>query len=38
MPRHKPTFKTDVIGSLDLNPEEAVGEYLVSRQQERFFV
>ncbi|KAH8377636.1 hypothetical protein KR093_006351, partial [Drosophila rubida] len=38
MPRRKPTFKTDVIGTLDLNPEEAVGEYLLSRQQERFFV
>ncbi|XP_023172561.1 uncharacterized protein LOC111600597 [Drosophila hydei] len=38
MPRHKPTRKTDVIGSLDLNPEESVGEYLISRQQERFFV
>ncbi|KAH8403337.1 hypothetical protein KR222_010939 [Zaprionus bogoriensis] len=38
MPRRKPTFKTDVIGNMDLNPEEAVGEYLISRQQERFFV
>ncbi|KAL7739876.1 hypothetical protein ACLKA6_003364 [Drosophila palustris] len=38
MPRRKPTFKTDVIGNLDVNPEEAVGEYLLSRQQERFFV
>ncbi|EDW57725.1 coiled-coil domain-containing protein 42 like-2 [Drosophila virilis] len=38
MPRHKPTLKTDVIGNLDLNPEEAVGEYLLSRQQERYFV
>ncbi|XP_017854639.1 uncharacterized protein LOC108607990 [Drosophila busckii] len=38
MPRRKPTFKTDVIGDLDLNPEQAVGEYMISRQQERFFV
>ncbi|KAM8714934.1 hypothetical protein ACLKA7_002046 [Drosophila subpalustris] len=38
MPRRKPTFKTDVIGNLDLKAEEAVGEYLLSRQQERFFV
>lgn len=38
MPRLKPTLKTDVIGSLDLTPEESVGEYLLSRQQEQFFV
>ncbi|EDW75420.1 uncharacterized protein Dwil_GK23826 [Drosophila willistoni] len=38
MPRRKPTTKTDVIGSLDLNPEDAVGEYRLSLQQEQFFV
>ncbi|EDV98726.1 uncharacterized protein LOC6566849 [Drosophila grimshawi] len=38
MPRRKPTTKTDVLGNLDLSPETAVGEYMISRQQDRFFV
>ncbi|KAH8282320.1 hypothetical protein KR054_006865 [Drosophila jambulina] len=38
MPRHKPTLKTDVIGDLDLNPEAAIDDYRVSKQQDQFFV
>ncbi|KAH8305388.1 hypothetical protein KR018_000858 [Drosophila ironensis] len=38
MPRHKPTLKTDVIGDLDLSPEQAMEDYCVSRQQDQFFV
>ncbi|KAH8334094.1 cilia- and flagella-associated protein 73 [Drosophila kikkawai] len=38
MPRHRPTFKTDVIGDLDLSPEGAIDDYRVSRQQDQFFV
>lgn len=38
MPRHRPTKKVDVLGNLDLRPEEAVGDYLCSKQQEKFFV
>ncbi|XP_017069643.2 uncharacterized protein LOC108106905 [Drosophila eugracilis] len=38
MPRRKPTIKTDVIGNLDLNPEVAIDDYRVSRQQDQFFV
>ncbi|XP_041451203.1 uncharacterized protein LOC111079098 [Drosophila obscura] len=38
MPRHKPTLTIDVVGSLDLRPEQAVGDYRVSRQQDQYFV
>ncbi|XP_030377387.1 uncharacterized protein LOC115626227 [Scaptodrosophila lebanonensis] len=38
MPRKRPTFKTDVIGKMDLKPEHAVGDYIQSCQQEQFFV
>ncbi|XP_030377384.1 uncharacterized protein LOC115626225 isoform X2 [Scaptodrosophila lebanonensis] len=38
MPRTKPTRKTDVIGNLDLNPEDAVPYFRESLQQEKFFV
>ncbi|KAH8244774.1 hypothetical protein KR032_000023 [Drosophila birchii] len=38
MPRVKPTKKIDVLGNLDLRPEEAVGDYMCSKQQDKFFV
>ncbi|KAH8255636.1 hypothetical protein KR038_007729 [Drosophila bunnanda] len=38
MPRVKPTKKIDVLGNLDLRPEEAVGDYICSKQQDKFFV
>ncbi|KAH8324518.1 hypothetical protein KR074_009279 [Drosophila pseudoananassae] len=38
MPRRKPTIKTDVIGDLDLSPEQAIEDYKVSKQQDQFFV
>ncbi|XP_030377385.1 uncharacterized protein LOC115626226 [Scaptodrosophila lebanonensis] len=38
MPRKKPTRSSDVIGNMDLKPEEAVADYFLSRQQDRFFV
>ncbi|XP_017069635.2 uncharacterized protein LOC108106897 [Drosophila eugracilis] len=38
MPRVKPTKKLDVLGNLDLRPEEAVGDYICSKQQNKFFV
>ncbi|ALC38143.1 CG17564 [Drosophila busckii] len=38
MPRIKPTKRIDVLGNLDLRPEEAVGDYVESRQQQKFFV
>jgi len=38
MPRIKPTTKVDVIGALDLSPEEAVGDYLASKRQDAFVV
>nr|XP_017089803.1 uncharacterized protein LOC108120584 [Drosophila bipectinata] len=38
MPRHRPTKKIDVLGNLDVRPEEAVGDYLCSKQQEKYFV
>ncbi|KAH8305439.1 hypothetical protein KR018_005408 [Drosophila ironensis] len=38
MPRVKPTKKVDVLGNLDLRPEEAVGDYICSKQQDKFFV
>lgn len=38
MPRIKPTTKLDVLGNLDLRPEEAVGDYIESKQQEKFFM
>ncbi|KAH8412851.1 hypothetical protein KR009_006273 [Drosophila setifemur] len=38
MPRQKPTLKIDVIGNLDLNPEQAIEDYTVSRQQDQYFV
>ncbi|KAH8412854.1 hypothetical protein KR009_006272 [Drosophila setifemur] len=38
MPRVKPTKKVDVLGNLDLKPEDAVGDYLCSKDQDKFFV
>ncbi|EDV54675.1 uncharacterized protein Dere_GG21640 [Drosophila erecta] len=38
MPRVKPTKKLDVLGNLDLRPEDAVGDYISSKQQNKFFV
>lgn len=38
MPRRTPTLNTDVIGTLDLPPENSVGEYLLSKQQDKYFV
>lgn len=38
MPRRKPTIKTDVIGDLDLSPEQAIEDYKVSKQQDQYFV
>ncbi|XP_017155444.1 uncharacterized protein LOC108164306 [Drosophila miranda] len=38
MPRVKPTKKLDVLGNLDLRPEHAVGDYLNSKMQDKFFV
>ncbi|KAH8240900.1 hypothetical protein KR026_007376 [Drosophila bipectinata] len=38
MPRVKPTKKVDVLGNLDLRPEEAVGDFLCSKQQDKYFV
>ncbi|BFF94038.1 uncharacterized protein DMAD_11767 [Drosophila madeirensis] len=38
MPRIKPTKKLDVLGNLDLRPEDAVGDYLNSKMQDKFFV
>ncbi|KAH8377950.1 hypothetical protein KR093_008057 [Drosophila rubida] len=38
MPRTKPTTKLDVLGNLDMRPEEAVADYLMSKQQEQFFM
>lgn len=38
MPRIKPTTTLDVLGNLDMRPEEAVGDYLMSKVQEKFFV
>ncbi|XP_068145883.1 cilia- and flagella-associated protein 73-like [Drosophila tropicalis] len=38
MPRVKPTKKLDVLGNLDLRPEEAVRDYFISKAQEQFFV
>ncbi|XP_030377382.1 uncharacterized protein LOC115626223 [Scaptodrosophila lebanonensis] len=38
MPRRNPTKKLDVIGSLDLRPETAVGDYIESKQQEELFI
>ncbi|XP_075155800.1 coiled-coil domain-containing protein 42 homolog [Haematobia irritans] len=38
MPRLKPTTKVDVIGNLDLSPEKAVGDYIESKQQKKYFV
>jgi len=37
MPRIKPTKTLDVLGNLDMRPEEAVGDYLMSKTQEKFF-
>uniref|UniRef100_A0A1I8NRZ7 DUF4200 domain-containing protein n=1 Tax=Stomoxys calcitrans TaxID=35570 RepID=A0A1I8NRZ7_STOCA len=38
MPRLKPTTKVDVIGNLDLSPEKAVGDFIESKQQQKFFI
>ncbi|XP_062142457.1 uncharacterized protein LOC133850390 [Drosophila sulfurigaster albostrigata] len=38
MPRTKPTTTLDVLGNLDLKPEEAVGDYLLSKAQQKYFV
>ncbi|XP_030562019.1 cilia- and flagella-associated protein 73-like [Drosophila novamexicana] len=38
MPRTKPTKTIDVLGNLDLRPEEAVGDYLLSKLQEKYFI
>ncbi|KAH8274057.1 hypothetical protein KR044_009423 [Drosophila immigrans] len=38
MPRTKPTMTLDVLGNLDMRPEEAVGDYLLSKAQEKYFV
>lgn len=38
MPRTKPTKKIDVLGNLDLRPEEAVGDYLQSKAQKKYFM
>lgn len=38
MPRIKPTTTVDVLGNLDLRPEEAVGDFIESKQQDKFFM
>ncbi|XP_034666946.1 cilia- and flagella-associated protein 73-like [Drosophila subobscura] len=38
MPRREPTTTIDVVGNLDLRPEQAVGDYRASRQQDKYFV
>ncbi|EDV98727.1 uncharacterized protein LOC6566850 [Drosophila grimshawi] len=38
MPRTKPTKTLDVLGNLDLRPEEAVGDYLLSKIQDKYFI
>jgi len=38
MPRIKPTKTIDVLGNLDMRPEVAVGDYLMSKAQQKFFV
>lgn len=38
MPRIKPTTTVDVLGNLDLRPEQAVGDFIESKQQEKFFM
>ncbi|XP_064547641.1 uncharacterized protein LOC135434849 [Drosophila montana] len=38
MPRTKPTKSIDVLGNLDLRPEEAVGDYIQSKLQEKYFI
>ncbi|KAL7739874.1 hypothetical protein ACLKA6_003362 [Drosophila palustris] len=38
MPRIKPTKTLDVLGNLDMRPEEAVGDYLMSKAQQKYFL
>lgn len=38
MPRTKPTTRIDVIGNLDLKPEQAVGDFIESKMQMEYFV
>lgn len=38
MPRTKPTKKLGIYGSFDINPEDAVGSYIESKQQEKLYM
>lgn len=38
MPRTKPTTKLDVIGHLDISPENGVADYTESKKQDKFYM
>lgn len=38
MPRKEPIGKLEVIGQLEKNPDQAIGDYIESKQQDQYFM